>query len=188
MLPKILTGGLTPTKLDSFITSFEAYWHNLITLSFLKGKRVEVRGGFCWALAKRVCKIPSANSKFEISWNCISCCVLISFLLSYSKLFSGTFWICMMLGFSPVATTACLLILMLFMEFIMRVGVKSLYFPYLFILLAPDLILELRGITLSFYVPTPSRRIWAVLTYWLLAFYFWLMFCMLSFGAKTFLY
>ena len=58
MLPKILTGGRTPTKLDSFITNFEAYWQSLTTLSFLKGKRVEVSGGFCCALANRVCKIP----------------------------------------------------------------------------------------------------------------------------------
>lgn len=63
-----------------------------------------------------------------------------------------------MLGFSPVATTACLLILMLFMEFIIRVGVKSLYFVYLFMVLVPDRIRELRATPLSFYNPIASLR------------------------------
>lgn len=82
-----------------------------------------------------------------------------SFLLSSSKLLRGTFCICMILGFSPVATTACLLIFMLLIEFIMRVGVKSRYFASLLILLVPDLILELRATVLSFYIPITSLRI-----------------------------
>jgi hypothetical protein len=120
-----------------------------------------------------------------------SSCGAVNFLLSSSRLLTGTLWICIMEAWPPVATKTWLLSLMFLFAFMMRLGVNSRYF--LPMLDVPERIRELLPLSRSlFYLrsrrgPTLccSFRPLLLLFPLLLLLLSWLV--MLSLGVSTFL-
>jgi hypothetical protein len=148
MLPNILTGGRTPTRLDYLMTILAVYWHRRMIFYFLKGKR-ELLRPFCWGTIN-TCRILSASSMEFTSVSWVSYWAMVSFLLSYRRLLTGTLWICIVLEVSPIATTTWLLSLIFLVLLMMRLGVRSRSLVVLAIAEVPERIREFLGIFLSF--------------------------------------